>query len=462
MIRRRLPEFDLANPIYAGAVVTVQKVDVTDLSASDLLATLYTGPTTTNLLTNPVTLDLRGRWPRNVYCAESVIMAVDLAGSGPSHSTGVIPRPGYAHGDWADDVEYWPGDMVTNGDAEILYECQVPHTSDADFDTDLTAGYWAIVVEPSGIEEAPEDGTPYGREDADWVLVASDARMTAAENAISALAGGIAYIGTYDATAHTADYTPASGYSDGVLVAASAAVNKYVIVTTAGTGASPAPVVALAIGDLLLSDGSTWNKVPLSAQTFMAVQVLIDAIAGVTGTEVQTALESLKALIDAEAATREADDDTEAATRAAAVSAEAAARIAADGVLTTAVNLRLTDAANDTFAYGRRGAAWVKVVQRSIRNVLGTTDTPTAATDRDGIIYCKSNSATTITANDLGDGIQYSIQQRGTGAVTVAAGSGVTLVSDKGSASYTTARRGAWLHVSCDGSGNVYVAGNTA
>ena len=66
----------------------------------------------------------------------------------------------------------------------------------------------------------------------------SQAALDALEALISASSGNLLYVGTYNATAHTADYTAASGLADGVLVAASAATGKYVIVTTAGTGAT--------------------------------------------------------------------------------------------------------------------------------------------------------------------------------------------------------------------------------
>ena len=50
--------------------------------------------------------------------------------------------------------------------------------------------------------------------------------------------------------------------------------------------------------------------------------------------------------------------------------------------------------------------------------------------------------------------------QMGTGQVTVSAGAGVTLVSDKASGGFATARRGAVLSVICTGTGTVFVVGN--
>lgn len=465
-IRIPLSDFSFNNPMYSGAQVTAWVVDVDDFSASDIKATLYSGNSGTNQLTNPITLDGDGKWPRIPYILQSVILEVTQTGL-PNHSSGIIPRAGYVQGEWETDTEYWPSDLVTEGDAGTVYQCQVPHTAGT-FADDLDAGYW-VELPLAGIPEAPQDGTLYGRQDAGWVAAASDARMDSAEAAIAALTGGIAFIGQYDATAHTADYTSVSGLPDGVLVAASAATNKYVIVGVAGTGASPAPVVSLAVGDWLVSDGSAWNKVPLSAQTLAAAQVTISAISGISATTVQGALAEISGDVTAETAARIADVDAEEAARIAAVAAEAATRAAADTALTTAVGLRLQDAAgslaNNNLFYGRRNQAWARVVGRNSRVVSGTSDTPTAANDTDGVIYCTSNSAVTITANDLGQGISYSVQQLGNGQVTIAAGAGVTRVSDKASPSFVTARRGAILTVVCLGDNatpSVVVVGNTA
>ena len=95
------------------------------------------------------------------------------------------------------------------------------------------------------------------------------------------------------------------------------------------------------------------------------------------------------------------------------------------------------------------------------RIVTGIADTPTVA-DNNGLVVCTSSSATTITANDLSGYRSYSILQAGVGQVTVAAGAGITLTSDKATASYATARRGSVLTIICDGAARVYVIGATA
>jgi hypothetical protein len=95
------------------------------------------------------------------------------------------------------------------------------------------------------------------------------------------------------------------------------------------------------------------------------------------------------------------------------------------------------------------------------RDAAGTTDTPTSD-DHGGIIGFTSNSAVTVTVNDLGNNKSYSIQQKGTGQVTLSAGAGVTLVSGSFGTSFKTPRQYAVLTVNCLGGGKVSVIGDMA
>ena len=104
--------------------------------------------------------------------------------------------------------------------------------------------------------------------------------------------------------------------------------------------------------------------------------------------------------------------------------------------------------------------AWLGLGPSAFRLISGTADTPAAA-DVGKLLACNSASAVTVTANDLGAGVSYSLQQWGAGTVTVVAGAGVTLVSDKATPSYASARPGAPLSVICTGTGTVFVVGNT-
>ena len=114
-------------------------------------------------------------------------------------------------------------------------------------------------------------------------------------------AGAIILAGTYDAnTNQIASVTndgSAIGLSVGTGLPSSDSTNSnyYLVVSEAGTGTSPAPTVALAPPDLLLSTGSEWLEIDVSstytAQT--ANNVAFSPAANLGSTNVQSALEEV-------------------------------------------------------------------------------------------------------------------------------------------------------------------------
>lgn len=119
---------------------------------------------------------------------------------------------------------------------------------------------------------------------------------------ITITAGELVFAGTYSAATNTVATTTTAGTAAGLTVgaalpAATANNNRYyVIVADSGTGAAPAPLVALAAPDMLLSTGSAWTLIDVS-NTITAQQasnISITTIAGITGTNVQEALEDLQ------------------------------------------------------------------------------------------------------------------------------------------------------------------------
>ena len=114
-------------------------------------------------------------------------------------------------------------------------------------------------------------------------------------------AGAIILAGTYDASTNqvasvTTDGT-AIGLSVGTGLPSSSSTNSnyYLVVSESGTGTSPAPTVALAPPDLLLSTGSAWLEIDVSstytAQT--ASNVAFVPAASLGSTNVQAALEEV-------------------------------------------------------------------------------------------------------------------------------------------------------------------------
>lgn len=93
-VRSSIPDFSLANRIYAGATVTVYLADANGERTDDL-ATLYEAPVGPATLTNPQVLDTDGKWEAPVYIQDNVIAVADLVGDGlGSHETGLISSLG--------------------------------------------------------------------------------------------------------------------------------------------------------------------------------------------------------------------------------------------------------------------------------------------------------------------------------------------------------------------------------
>jgi hypothetical protein len=114
-------------------------------------------------------------------------------------------------------------------------------------------------------------------------------------------AGSVIFAGTYNASTNQVATVTTEGTAIGLSVGnplpAASNVNEsyYVVVSTGGTGSSPAPAVALAPPDLILSNGSAWVEIDVSstyvAQT--AANVGFTPSANLGSTNVQAALEEV-------------------------------------------------------------------------------------------------------------------------------------------------------------------------
>lgn len=114
-------------------------------------------------------------------------------------------------------------------------------------------------------------------------------------------AGAIVFAGTYDANLNQVASTTTEGAAIGLSVgnalpnASNTNINYYLVVSEGGTGTSPAPTVALAPPDLLLSTGSDWLEIDVSstytAQT--ANNVAFTPAGQIAATTVQAALEEV-------------------------------------------------------------------------------------------------------------------------------------------------------------------------
>ena len=113
--------------------------------------------------------------------------------------------------------------------------------------------------------------------------------------------GEIVLAGTYNASTNKMATVTSEGtslsYVVGSALPAASASNKgyYVVVSTAGTGTSPAPTVALNPPDFLLSTGTAYTEIDVSSTVIaqQASNVAFTAAGNISATNVQSAIEEL-------------------------------------------------------------------------------------------------------------------------------------------------------------------------
>jgi len=178
-------DFEHANPLYAGAVVTF--LAVSNGVVTTALVPLYTDQTGEALLANPQTLDSEGKTKQPIYFDQSMIARVTGLSVG-SHDSGIItPAPVFRiepvtqflqyswdggitwedagfrffkdRGDWAASTLYLVTDIVKN--LGTLYFTHTEHTSAGAFDaTKFTAVFVLDMGQlPSGTQFQLRRGT---------------------------------------------------------------------------------------------------------------------------------------------------------------------------------------------------------------------------------------------------------------------------------------------------------------
>jgi hypothetical protein len=113
--------------------------------------------------------------------------------------------------------------------------------------------------------------------------------------------GAIILAGTYNATTNLIASVTTEGTAIGLTAgsalpsAAAANANYYLVVSVGGSGTAPAPVVTLAPPDLVLSTGSAWVEIDVSAGAgaIAAVNVVFSAVGPIGSTNVQGAIEEV-------------------------------------------------------------------------------------------------------------------------------------------------------------------------
>lgn len=152
--RSVISDFQLANAIYTGAVVSFYTVDPETGLRTTTLATLYAAPTGAKTAANPQTLDSEGKVVAPVYNEEPLIAEVVGPNVG-SHTTGVISARGRWQGQYVSGTRYYVEDFITNPSAQHQVYIATQdftasnvggHSDAQNFDADLTAGKLELEV----------------------------------------------------------------------------------------------------------------------------------------------------------------------------------------------------------------------------------------------------------------------------------------------------------------------------
>jgi hypothetical protein len=159
--RRAIPDFQLANPLYAGATIAIYTVDDDGVNTADL-ATVYASPRGAQTLSNPQVLDGDGKWAAPVYIDGPVVIEATGASIG-SHETGVIIPLGIWRGDWVTATVYVAGDYVTDGDLDFpdVYAVTDLYTSGATLLDDLAAEHLVLIIAGSVLADMRDAGEEF-------------------------------------------------------------------------------------------------------------------------------------------------------------------------------------------------------------------------------------------------------------------------------------------------------------
>jgi hypothetical protein len=138
--RNTIPDFQLANPLYAAAQVTFYTVNPTTGLSTGNLATLYANPTGSVAASNPQTLDSEGKFFAPVYQEEPVIAEV-VGPNVSSHTTGPIGARGTWRGIWASGARYYTNDTLGDPyEPHTIYIATQDFAAGASFAADKAAG----------------------------------------------------------------------------------------------------------------------------------------------------------------------------------------------------------------------------------------------------------------------------------------------------------------------------------
>lgn len=317
LLRRSIFDFELANPIYAGARVHFYTVNPSTGAATTTLASLYAAATGSTTAANPQKLDRLGKLTAPIFSDVPVIATIEGLNV-PSHSTGPIGMRGTFRGDWVTATAFYSGDIVQNPATGNLYVASNDYTSAALIATDIAAGNLVIFFNTSSISLSLAGATgtlsvSKGGTGADLSATGGTSRVlkqtsvgapvTVAQLAASDLSDGNTGTG---ALAHAVSPTftgaplapTAAGGTNTTQLATTAFVNTAVAAAAAAGAALPGGKLTLTSGvEFTESDvtaataiynlivGSTWTRINGVLRAYASSQLTftLDSNAGHTG-----------------------------------------------------------------------------------------------------------------------------------------------------------------------------------
>lgn len=143
--RSAIPDFQLANPLYVGAVVSFFTVNVSGVKTSTL-APLYASPIGAIQLPNPQVLDAEGKFTTPVYHDVSVIAEV-VSDSADTVDTGIILPVGQWAGNWTTATIYDGNAFIRDPINLSIYVATNTYLSSGSIATDVSNGDLVLVFQ---------------------------------------------------------------------------------------------------------------------------------------------------------------------------------------------------------------------------------------------------------------------------------------------------------------------------
>jgi len=146
-LRRSIPTFALANPIYIGAHVSFYTVNPTTGAKTATLAALYSGATGSTRVGNPYTLDGEGKFAAAVFSEVPLIATVQSLHA-DTHDVGPIQMRGTYRGNWVTGTSYFSSDSVRDNGTDKVYVVADDYVSGASVAADISASHLVLMVNP--------------------------------------------------------------------------------------------------------------------------------------------------------------------------------------------------------------------------------------------------------------------------------------------------------------------------